>query len=120
MKPQDFYTRTRASQGIRVEMVDPAGNREWVRVRSVVSEEFKQAREAMVLQAIADGHAIATDPAQRKQLARRRRATLVAALISEWSIPVDPVPLLIQNPRLRRQIELIAENRTIHFGVTND
>lgn len=120
MKPQDFYTRTRASQGVRVELVDPSGNREWVRIRSVMSDEFSRAREEMARQAIADGRAVAVDPAQRKPLSRRRRATLAAALISEWSIPVDPVPLLIQNPRLRRQIELIAENRTIHFGITND
>jgi len=117
MRPQDFYTKTRASEGFRVELVDPAGSREWVRVRSVISDEFKRAREVMVQQAIADGRAVAADPAQRKLLARRRRATLAAALIADWSIQAEPVQLLIQNPRLRRQIELIAENHTLHFGV---
>ncbi|WP_152028177.1 hypothetical protein [Stutzerimonas stutzeri] len=117
MRPQDFYTRTRASAGIRIELKDPAGHKEWVRVRSVISEEHRKAREELVRQAIADGRAVAEDPSQRKALARRRRAVLAASLIAEWSIPVGPVDLLIKNPRLRRQIELIAENHALHFGV---
>jgi hypothetical protein len=42
-----------------------------------------------------------------------------AALIADWLLPADvaPVDLLIRNPRLRRQIERIAENHALHFGV---
>jgi len=119
MKPQDFYTRTRASTGVRIEFADPAGNREWIRVRSVMSAEFKRASEAIVLQAVADGRLSADQPSLRKHHARQRRAALAAALIAEWSLPsdIDPVALLASAPRLRRQIELIAENHALHFGV---
>ena len=120
MRPQDFYTKTRGSHGFRVELVDPAGSREWVRVRSVISDEFRLAREAMVRQAVADGRAVAEDLARRRMLSRRRRAALAASLVAEWSIPADPADLLIKNPRLRRQIELIAENHALHFGASND
>lgn len=117
MRPQDFYTKTRASAGIRIELIDPAGNKEWVRVRSVISDEHRRAREELVRQAVADGRIVANDPSQRKALARRRRAVLAASLVAEWSIPDDPTELLIKNPRLRRQIELIAESHALHFGV---
>jgi len=119
MRPQDFYTRTRASTGVRIEFADPAGNREWIRVRSVMSAEFKRASEAIVLQAVADGRLSADQPSLRKHHARQRRAALAAALIAEWSLPsdIDPVALLASAPRLRRQIELIAENHALHFGV---
>lgn len=119
MRPQDFYTRSRASTGVRVEFTDPAGNREWMQVRSVLSDEFKQASQAIVLQAVSDGRLSAEHPALRKSLARQRRASLAAALVAEWSLPsdIDPVSLLASSPRLRRQIELIAENHALHFGV---
>lgn len=120
MRPQDFYTKTRASRGVRIELTDPEGNREWVLVRSVISDEFKQAGRSMVAQAVSDGIEAADAPEGRKHLSRTRRATLAASLIADWSITADPVELLIKNPRLRRQIELIAENHALHFGATND
>lgn len=116
MRPEDFYTKTRASRGVRVELVDPSGNREWVCVRSVISDEFKRAREAVVQQAVADGRVIADDPSQRKHLMRKRRTFLAASLVADWSINAGAEELLARNPRLRRQIELIAENHALHFG----
>ncbi|WP_417585299.1 hypothetical protein [Pelagibacterium sp.] len=116
MRPQDFYTKTRASAGIRIELIDPAGNKEWVRVRSVISDEHRRAREELVRQAVADGRIVANDPSQRKALARRRRAVLAASLVADWSIQAEPADLFIKNPRLRRQVELIAENHALHFG----
>lgn len=116
MRPQDFYTRTKASRGVRVALIDPAGNREWVRVRSSQSEEFARAVNDSWQQLAVD--AACSDPAEQKRLRRVRHATQAAALIAEWSLPpeIDPVELLIRNPRLRRQIERIAENHTLHFG----
>ncbi|MHA3884566.1 hypothetical protein [Stutzerimonas degradans] len=116
MRPQDFYTRTRASEGVRIEFVDPSGNREWIRVRSVVSDEFRAAAEAAVIQAARSGD----EPA--KQKARKLRAELAASLIAGWSLPadIDQTQLLVSAPRLRRQIERIAENHSLHFGVSHD
>lgn len=116
MRPQDFYIKTRASEGVRVEFVDPAGNREWIRVRSVLSEEFKTATDAAVTRAAMHG-----DESIRQKI-RRLRAELTASLIAEWSLPpgIDPAGLLITAPRLRRQIERIAENHSLHFGVSHD
>lgn len=116
MRPQDFYTKTRASKGIVVYFADPAGSREWIRIRSVLSDEFKAASLRAVEGA---GHSLNDSG---KQKTRRLRATLAAALIADWSLPseIDPVQLLIEAPRLRRQIERIAENHSMHFGVRHD
>jgi len=116
MRPQDFYTKTRASEGVRVEFVDPFGSREWIRIRSVLSDEFKAAS----LLAVEDAARISTESGKEK--ARRLRARLAAALIADWSLSsdVDPIQLLIEAPRLRRQIERIAENHSLHFGVRHD
>lgn len=114
MRPQDFYVRTRASRGVRVELVDPAGNREWVRVRSVLAAEFEAERET-ILRAL-----VPPPPVSRRLLSRLIRARLAAALIADWSLPMASMAartcLLIRNPRLRRQIERIADNHSLHFG----
>lgn len=120
MRPEDFYMRSRASQGVRVELVDPAGSREWVRVRSVESDEFKKASRAVLLASIQEGTQLNGDHVNRKLALRRCRAELAAELIADWSLPMNEkserMALLISNPRLRRSIERIAENHTLHFG----
>ncbi|MCG6540165.1 hypothetical protein MCB86_08760 [Pseudomonas sp. KSR10] len=122
MRPQDFYTRTRSSRGVRAELADPDGNREWVLVRSVLSAEFVAvaaavARRAERYRALIDS----AGPVERKRLGRMRRATLASALVAEWSLPIktpaEVADLLAINPRLRRQIERISENHALHFGV---
>jgi len=122
MRPEDFYTRTRSSQGVRIELVDPAGNREWVRVRSVLSREFVAVAAAIASRAEAYRALLdAADPVERKRLIRLRRSTLAAALVADWSLPMksstEIAELLGANPRLRRQIERVSENHALHFGV---
>lgn len=125
MRPQDFYTRTKASRGVRVELTDPAGNREWVSVRSVLSREFVAVAAAVAKQAEKFRQMLdSVQPAERKRLIRLRRATLASALVADWSLPMkaptEIAELLIANPRLRRQIERISENHALHFEVTDD
>lgn len=115
MRPEDFYTKTRASRGVRVELVDPAGNREWVCVRSSLSAEFVGAVNESWEQIASITQ---VEPCDMKQKRRERNAKQAASLVAEWSLPseIDPVYLLIRNPRLRRQIERIAESHALHFG----
>lgn len=124
MKPHSFYVRTRASRGVVVDLVDPAGNREWARVRSVVSEEFQRAAEQVFKRVAVEGGSVGEGSQSRKLFIRKRRAELVAALIADWSLPfkfeAEKVRLLIGNPRLRRGIERVAEDLTLHFGATDD
>ena len=106
---------------MRVDLVDPAGNKEWMRVRSVVSDEFKEAAKEAILRAAREGKAIQGDPQKLKQQIRLRRAELAASLIADWSLPMQTISeragLLIANPRLRRAVERIAEDHSLHFGV---
>jgi len=120
MKPSDFYVATRASKGAKVDLVDPSGNREWMRVRSVLSAEFKAAAREAILRSAMEGKVINGDPKERKRQIRQRRAELSAALVADWSLPFhgqDMAALLIKNPRLRRSIEKIAADHSLHFGV---
>lgn len=123
MKPQSFYVKSRASQGVKVDLVDPAGSREWARIRSVVSEEFKREAEKVFTRAAREGVSLSTLQG-RKAFLRERRAELAASLVADWSLPfktkAEKVGLLIRNPRLRRGIERVAEDLSLHFGVSND
>jgi len=125
MRPQDFYTRTRASRGVRIDLADPSGSREWVHVRSVLSAEFVAVAAAIASRSEQYQSALSSaGPMERKRLIRLRRAALASALVADWSLPMkspaEIAELLTANPRLRRQIELISENHALHFGVTND
>lgn len=124
MKPRSFYVRTRASRGVMVALVDPAGNREWVRVRSIASEEFRRAADRVFKLVAEEGVRMSESLSGRKLFIRERRAELVAALIADWSLPfkteVEKERLLISNPRLRRGIERVAEDLSLHFGDTDD
>lgn len=115
--PNDFYVMSRASQGVRVDLVDPAGNKEWARIRSIASDEFKRCSAILALQAMRAG---SLAPRERKAALRRIRAELTASLIADWSLPLkgesEVVDLLLKNPRLRRGIERVAEDFHIHFG----
>lgn len=121
MQPQDFYTATKSSRGARFDLVDGAGGREWVRVRSVLSSEF--VAMAMVVSRQAESYADlmkTAAPEEQKRLKRNRRALLAASLVADWSLPMKSLEeirdLLIVNPRLRRQIERISEAHHLHFG----
>ncbi len=118
MRPEDFYTRTRASQGVRVDLQDPAGNKEWIKVRSTLSVEFASAVNRSWEQ-ISASHDVGPEVKQRRRV---RHAEQAASLIADWSLPpgIDPIDLLVKNPRLRRQIERIAENHKLHFGADHD
>lgn len=122
MQPHDFYTRSRASNGVLLTLADPAGNAEWMRVRSVLSAEFVAMAHSVALLAESFSQSIPVLLVAEAKLARRkRRALLAASLVADWSLPMktldDIADLLIANPRLRRQIEIASESHALHFGV---
>lgn len=123
MRPQDFYIRAKANTGVRVDLDGPCGR--WIQVRSVWSDAYSVAAERMKANAIAEVALLASAPSpeaarqMHKWQQRARRAKLVASLIADWSLTEsctesEKFALLIKNPRLRRQIEVVAEN--IHAG----
>lgn len=127
MRPQDFYIRAKANTGVRVDLEGPGGR--WIQVRSVWSDAYSVAAERMKANAIAEVALLASAPSpeaarqMHKWQQRARRATLVASLIADWSLTdrcteSERFILLVREPRLRRQIELIAEN--LHVGAGHD
>lgn len=120
MQPHNFYVVTPASRGVRIGLIDPAGKKEWVQVRSVASREFADCAQELAFMAIEAALQPDLTPAERKYAIRQNRARLAASLIADASFDIDPVELMRINPRLRRQIETIAENDSLHFGVKHD
>ena len=122
MQPRDFYVRQEAEEGRRVELSNadgtPSGH--WLVVRSVLSHQYEREFEAIKAQALSQvlelSKAGGKEQALRmdKQQRRARKARLVASLIADWSLDLpctetEKTNLLIQAPRLRRQIERISE-----------
>lgn len=120
MQPQDFYIRAKANEGVRVTLESG----DWLQIRSVWSDSYSQTAQQLREWAMSDllmlRSADGKDAALRmdKWQRRARRARLVASLIADWSLTEqctksEKLLLLIRSPRLRRQIELIAENMNV-------
>ncbi|MGV6397003.1 hypothetical protein ACTUVN_002698 [Pseudomonas caspiana] len=122
MQPRDFYVKQEAEEGRRVELSNadgtPSGH--WMVIRSVLSAQYEQAFALIKADALAQTMSLATAASRaqaiqmRKQQRRDRRASLVASLIADWSLDLpctdtEKIKLLIQAPRLRRQIERVSE-----------
>lgn len=122
MRPQDFYVRQEAQEGRRIELsnADGSPSGHWMVIRSVLSEEYERTFVAVRDQAPSECLQLASAPGREqakqmhKQQRRARKARLVASLIADWSLDLpcaeaEKTDLLIQAPRLRRQIEIISE-----------
>ncbi|WP_341519821.1 hypothetical protein AABC73_14815 [Pseudomonas sp. G.S.17] len=122
MQPRDFYVKQEAEEGRRVDLsnADGAPSEHWLVVRSVLSQQYEKAFDSIKAQALVQvvelSKAGGKEQALRmdKQQRRARKARLVASLISDWSLDLpcnetEKTNLLIQAPRLRRQIERISE-----------
>lgn len=89
-------------------------------VRSTACREFAECVREVALAAIQSALGPDLTPAEAKYAARRNRAAMAASLIADSSMSIDHVELMRINPRLRRQVERIAEDDSLHFGVSND
>lgn len=122
MQPRDFYVRQEAEEGRRVELSNddgtPSGH--WLVIRSVLSQPYEKVFECIKAEAITQAVQLASAQSRKhaesidKQQRRARKARLVASLIADWSLDLpctetEKTNLLIQAPRLRRQIERISE-----------
>lgn len=122
MQPRDFYVKQEAEEGRRVDLSNadgtPSGH--WMVIRSVLSQQYENSFRAIKAEALSQvlelSKAGGRDQALRmdKQQRRARKARLVASLIADWSLDLactetEKTHLLIQAPRLRRQIERISE-----------
>lgn len=122
MQPRDFYVKQEAEEGRRVDLSNadgtPSGH--WMVIRSVLSAPYEQGFASIKAQALEEVLRLATAGGREharqldKQQRRQRRARLVASLIADWSLDMpctetEKTKLLIQAPRLRRQIERVSE-----------
>jgi len=122
MQPRDFYVKQEAEEGRRVDLSNadgtPSGH--WMVIRSVLSHQYEKTFKAIQAEALSQvmeiskaagkEHALFMGKSQR----RTRKARLVASLIADWSLDLpcsekEKTNLLIQAPRLRRQIERVSE-----------
>ena len=125
MRPQDFHIRDKANQGVRVGL-EGGG---WLQIRSVWSDAYTAAmadmnsRVGKELLLLTSSRSAEAAKKMSKCQARIRKARLVASLISGWSVTEhctesERIFHLVRSPRLRRQVELIAEN--MFSGGLND
>lgn len=121
MSMEQFYTRDKANDGVKVPLNTPDGKptEHYIVIRSRWSDSFQAAqaevhRNDLVAMAEKGKDAPAQDPVER-------HATLCAALVSGWSFEQECTPdnireFLKQAPQLRDMIDRYASNDARFFG----
>lgn len=121
-----YKTRERAQKPVKVMLIDPATGEEtsdWMEVRSSLSDEFIEARDA-AMQNISEVGAEPNKEA-RKKLVREHQLAMKASLVAGWGGPgFDGVPctrekiveLLREAPQLQSMVTHVADDGARFFG----
>lgn len=120
MKIEDFFTREKANEGIKLPLFLPGTNEDsgqWLQVRGVDSDEFRAATvltQRNLREAFADGKV----PSDEFHIHQKR--LLVASLIAGWSFEqeftVDNLMnFLVNAPQIEEAVNQIATRRNLFF-----
>lgn len=125
MGMEAFYTRDKANEGRKLPLYTPDGQPtdEWLLVRHVWSDAFKEAEEAEI-RSVRD--ALLTlgdkpDPAEVARIKRDSTHRLLASLVAGWSFDAEPTPeavadFLAQAPQIADKINSFAAESKGFFG----
>ncbi len=117
---EQFYTRQKAGEGVKIPLFTPDGQRteEWIRVRGVDSDEFRTAEAAARRKAMEFG--LIEDDNERRVAIRTEELRCIAALIADWSFEfIDPntvVNFLREAPQIADAINRLAAKRALFFA----
>ena len=128
MKMQDFFTRKRANEGVRLQLVDGTGNATdaWVIVRGFDSDAYRAAHDSLnramarlasvVRTKGADATLFAATQEEKDTEALAERAALVAAWsFEEPCTPAKVAEFLREAPYVSDQVYYFAQERDRFF-----
>ena len=87
---EQYFTRARASEGIKIFLTDVATGKisdDFLIIRSVWSDEYQEAKELAVQRAFTDSRDLPKD--EQRALGKKRKLELVSALVAGWSFPQE-------------------------------
>jgi hypothetical protein len=118
---KEFYTRARANEGAKMELVTPDGakSEHYLIIAGIDSDTFRQA-EAVQRRAV-----LALDPElsleAREEAVEELRIELIASTVISWSFPIECTlknvcDFLKEAPQIRSAINHFAANRKAFFA----
>ena len=129
MKMEDFYTRARANEGVRLQLHDGAGNPTdaWICVRGLDSDAYRTAHDAVnramvrlaaAVRAKADAPLLAATQAEKDAEALAERV----ALVVNWNLdnpctPATVTELFREAPYISDQVYYSAQDRDRFFVI---
>ncbi len=121
MKPSDFFTRAKASEGERMPLSLPDGTAtdEWLLIRGVDADEFRHALDAFRRDLLT--YAAIKDEAEKAEKTEQARLRLNAALVIGWSFDVEfseaaLLEFLRESPYIAAEVDRFASDRRRFFG----
>lgn len=120
----EWKSRDKANAGARMDVRAPDGKQhgDWMQVRHVWSDAFKQAEDKASREAAEAMMGDAPDVDKAAAMQRECRLDVLTALVSGWSDEAECTPasvreLLENEPGIADQLDKFAVDRTRFFGV---
>lgn len=115
-----FYTRKKASEGVKIFLGDPGTGKltdEYLVIRNRWCDEFQEAKAEAVQQAFID----AKGETVNSEAEINRKLSLVGSLIAGWSFDQEcnkenVIALLKEAPQIVDQIDKVAAKDSLFFG----
>lgn len=121
MDMKHYHTRERAATAIRVPLRDPATGaptEDWIEVRSSLSDQFIEARDASLQAAPRIG---ALPPEEKKEAIKEQQLKLKSSLVAGWSFEEEcnednVVEFLRNAPQVQSVVVNVADSNVSFFG----
>ena len=117
----EFFTRERANEGIKLPLTLPGGGKteHWLKLRGIDSDAFREAEDDS--RRVAMVAAQLKDKGEQKAMLREEKLNLVAALVIDWSFDqectLENVRKFLQEaPQIADDINKVCARRSLFFG----
>ena len=116
----DFHTKKKAEAGIKLPLTKPCGEqtKEWIKIRSTLSESFRDANQnchanAIIISSIKDDE-------ERKAALDKAKLELLASLVCGWSFKQkatveNVIAFLDEAPQIAEEINKSSANLKLFF-----
>lgn len=124
---EEFFTRDKANEGVKIPLFHPDGSAtdHWLIVLGIDSDLFRQAEaqsNRRLITAIKDGE---LDVKKLAEVELKERRSMVASLIVKWSFdkpctPEEVEKFLEQAPQIQDQVDRLSTKRALFFGKSSN
>lgn len=122
---KEFFTRSRANQGVKIPLVHPDGtpSKHWIQVRNTDSDAFRGHVDTFNTDTLQNGADLSEEEIKKER--EEMLLVILASLIADWSFEIEQtdenkIELLREAPQIANQIDKLSTDKKRFFGMPFD